>query len=61
MSTTKTALMDTMQLKINEARANLSIGWHNPDVMEDIEHLYKTLKCVEKFELNLYLDNMDID
>lgn len=61
MSSYKTVLMDAMQCKIKEARSNLSIGWHNPEVMEQIDQLYKVLKDVEKFERALITDNMDID
>jgi hypothetical protein len=61
MASYKTAIMDAMQRKIKEARADLSIGWHNPEVMEQIDALYRVLKHVEKFEDKLFLDNMDID
>lgn len=61
MSTWKTALMNAMQYNITMARSHLAIGWHNPEVMEKIEVLYRALYQVNKFEQKLLMDNMDID
>ena len=61
MSTCKKAIMDAIQYNITMARSHLAIGWHNPDIMEKIEILYRALYQVNKFEQKLLLDNMDID
>lgn len=53
--------MDAMQYNITMARSHLAIGWHNPEIMEKIDLLYRVLKEVETFEHKLLLDNTDID
>jgi hypothetical protein len=53
--------MRLLQYNITMARSHLSVGWHNPDVMDKIDLLYRVLKDVERFEHKLLLDNMDID
>lgn len=57
----KTAIMTAMDYNIKMARSHLAIGWHNPDIMEKIELLYRALKEVQKYEHKLIMDNMDID
>ncbi|BAT22264.1 hypothetical protein AR679_gp238 [Yellowstone lake phycodnavirus 1] len=61
MSTYKKAIMNAIQQNIKLARSHLAIGWHNPEVMEKIEILYRALYQVNKFEQKLLMDNMDID
>jgi hypothetical protein len=53
--------MNAIQQNIKLARSHLAIGWHNPDIMEKIEILYRALKNIEKYEHKLIMDNMDID
>ena len=61
MSSHKMAIMKAMDYNIKMARSHLSIGWHNPELMEKVDLLYRVLKEVETFEHKLLLDNMDID
>jgi len=57
----KTVLMDVMASKLREARNNLSVGWHNPELMEEIQFIHNALNLVTNFESKLLSELEDID
>lgn len=57
----KTVLMDAMAWRLAQARDNLSIGWHNPELMEEIECIHGALKLVSSFEMKLLSELEDVD
>jgi hypothetical protein len=58
---TRQTLMMSMDAKIKKARAHLSHGFHDPQIMEEIDHLSTILKLYIQFEDILIDSNMDID
>lgn len=57
----KTVLMNAMDSLLKRARNNLSIGWFNPELMEEIEFINGALKLVTNFETKLMSEIEDID
>lgn len=57
----KEKLMDAMAERIKRARADLSVGWHNPEIMEEIAHLSAAIKLLVNFEKKLISELDDID
>ena len=57
----KTNLMDAMGHKLRQARRDLCNGWHNPDLMEEIDTLHQVLRLVNNFETQLLTEIYDID
>jgi hypothetical protein len=58
---TRQTLMMAMDAKIKQARSHLSHGFHDPAIMEEIEHLSCILKTYIGFENVLLDSNLDID
>ena len=57
----KTALMNVMGQKLRRARRDLCNGWHNPELMEEIDTLHQVLRLVNNFETQLLTEIYDID
>jgi len=57
----KNLIMIAMSQRINKVRDNLSIGWHNPELMEDLECLQSALRLITNFEAKLKSELDDID
>jgi len=57
----KTVLMNAMAWRLKQARDNLSIGWHNPELMEEIEFIHGALKLITNFETKLVSELDDVD
>lgn len=57
----KDNLEKTVRAKIRQARLDLSIGWHNPELLDEIHKLMSLIKLVQNFETKLMSDNFDID
>lgn len=57
----KDKLMDAMAERIKRARVDLAIGWHNPDIMEEIAQLNTAIKLIVNFEKKLLSELDDID
>jgi len=57
----KEKLMDAMAARIKRARVDLAIGWHNPDIMEEIAQLNTAIKLIVNFENKLISELDDID
>jgi hypothetical protein len=58
---TRLALCDIQAAKITKARAALTEGMHDPELMEQIARINDILRLVVAFEAKLFHDNMDID
>ena len=61
MSVTKTVLMNAMGAKIKQVRYDLSFGFHNPELMDEIGVLNDVIKLVARFEASLLSELEDID
>jgi hypothetical protein len=57
----KESLTNAAQAKIRQARLDLSIGWHNPELLEEIDHIMSAIKILRNFETKLIMGNLDID
>jgi hypothetical protein len=47
--------------KIRQARMALTMGMHDPTLMQEIAQLRDIIHVVVEFENKLFIDNMDID
>jgi len=58
---TRTELCDMQADKIRQARMALTMGMHDPILMQEIAQLRDIIHVVVEFENKLFIDNMDID
>ena len=58
---TRNELCDMQADKIRQARMALTMGMHDPTLMQEIAQLRDIIHVVVEFENKLFIDNMDID
>jgi hypothetical protein len=58
---TRNELCDLQADKIRQARMALTMGMHDPTLMQEIAQLRDIIHVVVEFENKLFIDNMDID
>ena len=58
---TRNELCDMQADKIRQARMALTMGMHDPILMQEIAQLRDIIHVVVEFENKLFIDNMDID
>lgn len=58
---TRNELCDIQADKIRQARMALTMGMHDPTLMQEIAQLRDIIHVVVEFENKLFIDNMDID
>ncbi len=61
MSNAKTLIMYAMGSKLKQVRSDLTNGYHNPILMEEIGHLNDVIELVISFEHRLLSELDDID